>query len=281
MSTETTTGASLTPSNDPNISLAAAFDANEAARQTAPDSTQTEIVTPSAQTTEQPVNAQQATDPDEEAISSLPLHLQPRGRELVTQKNEFRTQAEQARARAAELEAENTRLKRWEPIHERFASQGFDDPDKILSGLTQEEERGRQAVIAQGYLRRVNSGELTQDVAEQMFQQHIKAELSDADRAFIADMRATQAIEAAKGQFPEADVEMVKAMHSKTGAPIAELMQSSHQSRLAYRQRVESELAAAQQQRAAQQQPVMGNAGAAVAPKSGPMSLREIFAQTE
>jgi hypothetical protein len=107
-----------------------------------------------------------------------PFHEHPRWQEVQT--------------KLREAEAENARLKTWEPVLQQFRDAGMGEPAAVQEAVRQQAEQTELRRIAEGVWAEVEAGTLSEDAAEERFQRIQAQREFDQLKAQLASQQAQQ-----------------------------------------------------------------------------------------
>jgi hypothetical protein len=138
-------------------------------------------------------NGEAGDRPSAGSENDPPFHQHPRWQEVQT--------------KLREIEAENVRLKAWEPVLQQFRDAGLDAPAAVQQAVRDQSEQADLRQIAEGVWAEVEAGTLSEDAAEERFQRiqerreidQLKAQLASRELGQSQQARAAQV----DSQLPE------------------------------------------------------------------------------
>jgi hypothetical protein len=132
-------------------------------------------------------------------------------------------------------------LNAWAPVLDQLRAQGFDSPQAVQAAIERQSQERETARLTASYQEQVNRGDLDPHIANLQLEAEIDRRAITRERQQLAGWMLEQDTQTALKQYPEADTDYIKAMAQATGKAPIEFAKASHESRMAYRDRIIAE----------------------------------------
>jgi hypothetical protein len=133
-------------------------------------------------------------------------------------------------ARFKQLLDENNSRKAWDGVVEKIKSEaGFQSPAEVLAFAEQESQAQANQAIEQRLQAQVDAGEISPDLAEQIYQREVRAKEMERRLSATEQRQAIHDLESARARYPEMDEDAVMAQFALKRGSIMDLAKKSHE----------------------------------------------------